>query len=229
MAFVLRDRVRESSTTTGTGSITTAGAAGGYQPFSAVMSIGDTCYYAIVLPGSAWETGIATYTAANTLTRTTVLESSNAGALVSFAAGTKDVFLTQPASKAQSFESGTILTFQQSAAPLHWTKQAVHNDKALRVVSGTASSGGTNAFSTVNNQTVTVNNTTITQSTMASHTHGYQEFSAGSLPGGVGGGGSFGNNVGGNTNSTGSDGPHSHGITIAFAVQYVDLILAAKD
>src|ERR1700731_804572 len=99
MAFVLRDRVRESSTTTGTGAIALAGAAGGYQPFSAVMSIGDTTYYAIVMPGSAWETGIATYSAANTLTRTTVLESSNAGAAVSFPAGSKDVFLTQPASK----------------------------------------------------------------------------------------------------------------------------------
>jgi hypothetical protein len=230
MAFVLRDRVRESSTTTGTGPITTAGAPGGYQPFSAVMNIADTCYYAIVAPGSAWETGIATYTGLNTLARTTVLESSNAGALVSFGVGSKDVFCTQPASKSQSFESGTILTFQQSAAPLHWTKQTTHNDKALRVVSGTAGSGGTNAFSTVNNQTVTVNNTTITQSTMASHAHTVSEYNNG---------GSAGITTGGvaqaitpqpvGTSSVGGDGAHSHGITIDFAVQFVDLILAAKD
>jgi hypothetical protein len=230
MAFVLRDRVRETSTTTGTGAIALAGAAGGYQRFSAVMNMGDTTYYAIVAPGSAWETGLGTYTGVNTLTRTTVLESSNGGAAVNFAAGSKDVFLTQPASKAQSFESGTVLTFQQSTAPLHWTKQTTHDDKALRVVSGTAGSGGTNAFSTVNNQTVSVNNTTITQSTMASHTHGVPQ-------GGVSG--EFGSGTAGNlvsqalnsqtTSSVGGDSPHSHGITIAFAVKYVDLILAAKD
>jgi hypothetical protein len=229
MAFVLRDRVRESSTTTGTGSITTAGAAGGYQPFSAVMNIGDTCWYAIVMPGSSWETGLATYTAANTLARTTVLESSNAGALVSFAAGSKDVFLCQPASQAQpAFPSGTLMLFQQTAAPMFWTKQAVHNDKALRVVSGTASSGGTNAFSTVNNQTVSVNNTTITVSTMASHAHSSNASAHGS---------DFGVGTGANDvpegiatiNANGGDGAHSHGITIAFAVAYVDLIICAKD
>jgi hypothetical protein len=133
MAFVLDDRVRETTITTNTGAITLAGAPGGYQPFSAVMSIGDTCWYSIVLPGSAWETGIGTYSALNTLTRATVISSSNSGSLVNFAAGVKDVFICQPAKKAQAFPSGTLMLFQQSAAPIFWTKQTTHNDKALRL------------------------------------------------------------------------------------------------
>jgi hypothetical protein len=228
MAFVKKDRVRETSTTAGTGSITTGGAPNGYQPFSAVMSIGDTCWYAFVMPGSGWETGVATYTGVNTLARTTVFESSNAGALVSFPAGSKDVFICQPASKAD-FPPGTLMLFQQTASPSGWTKQTTHNDKTLRVVSGAASSGGTNAFSTVNNQTVSVNNTTITQSTMASHQHSVPSGGpTNGLQSGTGAG--FVQTASAqSTGSAGSDGPHSHGITISFAVAYVDLIIASKD
>jgi hypothetical protein len=231
MAFILEDRVRESSIITGTGDIALAGAAGGYQRFADVMSVGDTTYYAIVAPGSAWESGLATYTGVNTLARTTVFSSSNGGAAVNFAAGSKDVFITQPAKKAQSFESGTVIAFQQSAAPLHWTKLTTHNDKALRVVSGAASSGGTTSFSAFSSQTVSVNNTTITQSSMASHGHSFNSMQ----PGGGGAGITTGGvalpivDTGANTASTGGDGPHSHGITIAMAIQYVDMILAQKD
>jgi hypothetical protein len=228
MAFVKEDRVRETSTTTGTGSITTAGAPGGYQSFGSVMSIGDTCWYAFVMPGAGWETGLGTYTGLNTLARTTVFRSSNAGALVSFPAGSKDVFICQPASKAD-FPPGTLMLFQQTASPSGWTKQTTHNDKSLRVVSGAASSGGTNAFSTVNNQTVSVNNTTITQSTMASHQHTVPSGGAAiGLQAGTGSNFLVTSN-GETTSSVGSDGPHSHGITIAFAVAYVDLIIASKD
>jgi hypothetical protein len=228
MAFVKEDRVRETSTTAGTGSITTGGAPGGYQSFGSVMSIGDTCWYAFVMPGAGWETGLGTYTGLNTLARTTVFRSSNAGALVSFPAGSKDVFICQPASKAD-FPPGTLMLFQQTASPSGWTKQTTHNDKTLRVVSGAASSGGTNPFSTVNNQTVTVNNTTITQSTMASHSHTSNATeNAGTVQSGSGAFNTF--EPGGATiNSTGADGAHSHGITIAFAVAYVDLIIASKD
>src|SRR5450756_1545583 len=113
MAFVLADRVRESSITTGTGPITLGGAPNtSYNPFSAVMNLGDTCWYSFVLPGTAWETGIGTYSALNTLTRTQILGSSNGGAVVVFIAGTKDIFIAQPASKAQEFPSGTSMTFQ---------------------------------------------------------------------------------------------------------------------
>jgi hypothetical protein len=101
MAFVIKDRVRETTATTGTGTVTLAGAVSGYQSFSAIGN-GNTTYYCIAGQGTnEWEVGIGTYTSAGTtLSRTTVLSSSNSGSLVPFSAGTKDVFVTQPASRA---------------------------------------------------------------------------------------------------------------------------------
>lgn len=101
MAIVLKDRVKETSTSTGTGTITLLGAAPGYQGFSAIGN-GNITYYAIVNPeDGTWEVGTGTYTASGTtLSRTTVFESSNAGALVDFGLGTKDVFVTYPAERA---------------------------------------------------------------------------------------------------------------------------------
>jgi len=100
MALVLADRVRETTTTTGTGTVTLAGAVTGFQSFS-VVGDGNTTYYTIAGQGTAeWEVGIGTYTSAGTtLARTTVLSSSNSGSLVSFSAGTKDVFVTYPAGR----------------------------------------------------------------------------------------------------------------------------------
>ena len=97
MALVLKDRVKETSTTAGTGTLTLAGAVTGFQSFSAVGN-GNTTYYAIVDNATgAWEVGIGTYTSSGTtLSRTTVLSSSNGGSLVSFAANPKDVFVTYP-------------------------------------------------------------------------------------------------------------------------------------
>jgi hypothetical protein len=74
--------------------------AAGYRTFSAVMSVGDTCYYSIQgQTTSEWEVGLGTYSSANTLTRTTIYSSSNAGAAVTFSAGTKNVCITMVASK----------------------------------------------------------------------------------------------------------------------------------
>jgi hypothetical protein len=100
MALVLKDRVKETSTTTGTGTFTLAGASTGFQSFS-VIGNGNTVYYCIVRPGSSeWEVGLGTYTASGTtLSRDTILESSNAGAAVNFSAGSKDVFCTYPAER----------------------------------------------------------------------------------------------------------------------------------
>ena len=99
MALVVKDRVQESSTTTGTGTFTLGGAVTGFQSFS-VIGNGNTTYYAIV-GGSEWEVGLGTYTSSGTtLSRDTVLESSNSGSLVNFSAGTKNVFVTYPAEKA---------------------------------------------------------------------------------------------------------------------------------
>ena len=99
MALVVKDRVQETSTTTGTGTFTLAGAVSGFQAFS-VIGDGNTTYYAIV-GGAEFEVGLGTYTlSGTTLARTTILESSNGGTAVNFSAGTKNVFVTYPAEEA---------------------------------------------------------------------------------------------------------------------------------
>jgi hypothetical protein len=111
MALVLLDRVQDSTTTTGTGTITLSGTAPtGYQSFASIGN-GNTTYYTIVdQVGANWEVGIGTYTSSGTtLSRTTVLASSNSGSLVNFTAGTKNVFCDYPAGKAVYFDaSGNI-------------------------------------------------------------------------------------------------------------------------
>jgi hypothetical protein len=95
MALVLKDRVKEQTTTTGTGTVTLGGAVSGFEAFSAVGD-GNTTYYAIVhQTADEWEVGLGTYTAAGTLlSRDTILESTNSDAAVNFSAiGTKDVFV----------------------------------------------------------------------------------------------------------------------------------------
>lgn len=141
------------------------------------------------------------------------------------------------------FTSGTLMLFQQTAAPTGWTKQTTHNDKALRVVSGTASSGGTTAFSTVfANQTPTITTsglsagaTTLSIAQMPSHNHSETAISG---PGGgyISDGGSYWYPSGSTTGSTGGGGSHSHSISgsatssaITLNVQYVDLIIASKN
>lgn len=106
MALVLADRVKETTTTTGTGTITLAGASTGFQSFAAIGN-GNQTYYTIAGQGTAeWEVGIGTYTSSGTtLSRTTVLASSNSGSLVNFSAGTKDVFSDYPAGKAVYWDS----------------------------------------------------------------------------------------------------------------------------
>jgi hypothetical protein len=100
MAFVVADRVQETTTSTGTGTITLVGAATGFQSF-AVIGNGNTTTYTIAdATGSDWEVGIGTYTSSGTtLSRDIVLSSSNSGSLVNFGAGTKNVFVTLPSSR----------------------------------------------------------------------------------------------------------------------------------
>lgn len=109
MALILADRVKETTAVTGTGTATLLGASTGYQSFSAIGN-GNTTYYSIV--GTAqWEVGIGTYTSSGTtLSRTTVLSSSNSGSLVNFSAGTKDVFVTYPASAAATDGKAIIMS-----------------------------------------------------------------------------------------------------------------------
>ena len=99
MALVIKDRVKETTTTTGTGTYTLAGAEAGFQAFSSIGD-GNTTYYSITDAGD-WEVGIGTYTASGTtLARTTILSSSNGDAAVNWSAGGKIIFVTQPSSKA---------------------------------------------------------------------------------------------------------------------------------
>jgi hypothetical protein len=141
MALVLADRVKETTTTTGTGTITLAGAATGFQSFAAVGNSNTTYYTIAGQTGSEWEVGIGTYTSSGTtLSRDTVISSSNSGSLVTFSAGTKDVFVTYPAGRSV-YANGAVLTASNSAV--------------LPVASGgtNASSAGITAFNNITGYT----------------------------------------------------------------------------
>lgn len=152
MALVLRDRVKETTTTTGTGTITLAGAVTGFQSFS-VIGTANTTYYCIAhQTANEWEVGIGTYTATGTtLARTTVTESSNAGAAVNFSAGTKDVFVTYPAERSIYADGTTLQTTNNAVLPIasggsgQTTAQLAMNAFAGAVTSGSYLRGnGTN-------------------------------------------------------------------------------------
>jgi hypothetical protein len=118
MAFVLANRVKETTTTTGTGTVTLLGASTGYQSF-AIIGNANTTYYTIASQsGSEWEVGIGTYTSSGTtLARTTVLANSSATqpSALSFSAGTKDVFVTYPAEYTANAIGGGIGAVQLNA------------------------------------------------------------------------------------------------------------------
>ena len=97
MALVVADRVKETTSTTGTGTYTLGGAATGFQAFVDVASDGDTCFYA-VSGLTDWEVGLGTVGGTgSTLARTTILSSSNSGSAVDWGVGNKYVYITQPA------------------------------------------------------------------------------------------------------------------------------------
>lgn len=140
MALIVKDRVLETTTSTGTGTITLGGAIAGYQSFS-VIGNGNTTYYSIV-GDNEWEVGIGTYTASGTtLSRDTVLESSNSGSLVNFSAGTKQVFVTYPAEKSVDIDSAQTLT-----------------NKTISGASNTLSNIGN---SSLTNSSITINGTAV--------------------------------------------------------------------
>lgn len=151
---------------------------------------------------------------------------------------------TQTTAAASAFPSGTLMLFQQTTAPTGWTKQTTHDNKALRVVTGTAGSGGTTAFTSVfTNQTPTITlsglsaaATTLAVSQMPSHNH---TISLSSTNLGVLGGERYGVYSGSGSITTGATGggdSHSHSVsgsasssTVTLNVQYVDLIIASKN
>lgn len=118
MALILKDRISETTTTTGTGTLTLDGALSGFQPFS---SIGDTntTYYCIT-DGVAWEVGLGTYsTSGDTLARTTVLSNSNGNTTqITLAVGTKTVFSVYPAERAIVVNGSTIQIPNSAVLPL---------------------------------------------------------------------------------------------------------------
>lgn len=116
MALILKDRVKETTTTVGTGTYTLAGTLTGYQGFS-VIGNANTTYYA-VSNNTDWEVGIGTYTASGTtLSRDTILESSNSGNAVDWGAGVKDIFVTLPAEKA--IAPTVLVVTNRSASPVN--------------------------------------------------------------------------------------------------------------
>jgi len=139
------------------------------------------------------------------------------------------------------FPSGTALLFQQTTAPTGWTKSTTHNDKALRVVSGSASSGGSVAFTTafasqaVAGTVGTSGATTLSTAQIPAHTHTKTTSTAGSATQRVQIGSATSTNDAFTTDSTGGGGSHDHsggtftGTAINLAVQYVDVIIATKD
>jgi hypothetical protein len=164
MPYIVADRVKETTTVTGTGPATLAGAASGYRSFASQLSIGDTCAYVIVNSNaSEWETGIGTYSAVNTLTRTTIHASTNANAAVVFTAGTKDVFMGPTANTILSDvtstdgsvtinQTGTISDLSVAVAPATLNVLvAVRNTTGATLVKGTVVyiSGSTGQISTV--------------------------------------------------------------------------------
>jgi len=156
MALVVKDRVRETTTTAGTGTVTLAGAVTGFQSFS-VIGNANTTYYTIT-DSTNWEVGIGTYTASGTtLSRDTVLESSNAGALVPFAAGSKDVFVTYPAEKSISDGYGTLPVANGGTGATTLTGVVIGNGASAftAVTAPTGAIVGTTDTQTLSGKTIT--------------------------------------------------------------------------
>jgi len=170
MALLLKDRVKETTTTSGTGDITLGGAVEGFQSFGAVLSNSDTTYYAIShRDADEWEVGLGTYdSTAGTISRTTVLESSNSGSAVSFSSGTKDIFITLPAEKAVALDAnddlsiGNITTSGYLRGPATFTiDPAAYGDATgTLVILGNLQVDGTTT--TINSTTVTVDDLNLT-------------------------------------------------------------------
>jgi hypothetical protein len=121
MAFVINDRVKETTTTTGTGTISLGGAVTGFETFGTGIGNSNTTYYAVTLPGTAeFEVGLGTLSSdSSTIARTTIISSSNSDSAVDFSAGTKTIFCTIPASKSVLLSDVGASTMNLSSADTH--------------------------------------------------------------------------------------------------------------
>lgn len=158
MPLVLKDRVKETTTTTSTGSYTLAGAVGGYQAFS-VIGNGNTTYYAVT-NGTDWEVGIGTYTLSGTvLSRDTILESSNSGNAVNWSAGVKEIFCTYPAERSM-YVDGTTITPAISAR-LGFTNLAQGSALSVLGVTGNATADNASIAAGTDHQVLRRSGTTV--------------------------------------------------------------------
>jgi hypothetical protein len=233
MAFQSLDTItRFNATSPGTADFVVASAyAAGYKTPSQGAAIDGKVYsyYAQSADGTQWEAGDGTWAAASsTLRRTTVNGTSNGDQnLLQFATvPIVDLFVAAPAYVEQDFASGTIMLFQQATAPNGWTKLTTHNDKALRVVSGTPGTGGVNTFSaTFTSRTTDSHTLAVTE--IAGHTHVYNGL--GSQPSDAPTYSNVTVEAPGatNTGSAGGGGGHTH--TYDMRVLYVDVILCQKN
>lgn len=160
-----------------------------------------------------------------------LMTSAGGGVILTPAANTAtDVILTIPitSGSVDAFPSGTLMLFQQTTAPTGWTKQTTHDNKALRVVSGTASSGGSVAFTTAFASGLNAGATTLDSTMIPSHRHAISCYdgSASTQAVQITQAGQFGYTK--YTDYTGGGGSHTHSLP-SFAVQYVDLIIASKN
>jgi hypothetical protein len=148
MALILKDRVKESSSSSGTGNITLGGAIPGYQTFNAAIATGSTVYYTIhnLTAGDddEWEVGVGTFTSPSTLSRDTVLSSST-GSKVNFTAGANglEVFVTQPA------------------------EQALYTNQATGIVESSGNGANTITFTNINTTNLTATTVTLTAGTIS--------------------------------------------------------------
>jgi len=192
MALVLSDRVKETTTSTGTSDFTLDGAVTGFQTFSAGVGNSNTTYYAVSL-GADWEVGLGTLSSDGlTLARTTVYQSSNSDTKVSFAAGSKEVFVTYPADKAVTditstdasivvSRTGSIIDLAVSeASPASTLLAAVRNTTGATLTKGTAVyiSGATGQRSTVSKALATGDSTSaqtlgLITSDLSNNSNGY--------------------------------------------------------
>ena len=158
MAFAIADRVQETTTTTGTGTVVLAGAVTGYQSFAVVGNTNTTYYTIADQNGANWEVGIGTYYSGNSsLARTTILSSSNANAAVVFTSGIKSVFITYPAEKAIYSDSGNLTTVTNFASANVLITGGTINGVAI----SNATYGGLGTMSTQNASSVVITGGTI--------------------------------------------------------------------
>lgn len=156
MPLVIADRVRETSTTTGTGTLTLDGAVTGFRTFSSAIGNTNTCYYTITMNGD-YEVGLGTV-GAGTLARTTVLKSSNSNTAVNFGAGTKDVFVTYPADKAVVTDNTQTFTAAQTFRAASAIRSEAASTQDAIVIAGRA--GGSSSYaSTITPTTLSANRT----------------------------------------------------------------------